>query len=1076
MESMSERIPLKFNTQLRFTNHEGGNISYIITGKAGEGGACIVYDGYYVNNAENKVSVRIKECYPFKLHISRTGNGALSAITGEAECFEEYKRRIRKSFDISNELLKTSLLTNSVSNTLDIYELNNTVYIVSSYVEGSALTECNVTQLKDAVKIVLSTAKCIEKIHTKGYLYLDVKPENIFVFDETYELIQLFDFDSIIPIAAKDNISGYRLCYSIGFAPIEQKMGILSKVGKYSDIYSIGALLFYLLFGRAPMAFDCGKEIKYNFSEMRWSDNYRDKLYAELTVFFHNTLESYYADRYQSMAQAIKQLEIIEKYSDMSEPFIHSSAIPNNEFVIGRQEEINSLIKWSQSDSRCMFVSGMGGIGKSTIVRKFLNQVSNDFDSIIYLYFNESLCSTLTDDTQFSINNCEKNSEETNNEYYKRKLKMAGRIAEKTNSILVIDNYNGDLDNTFADMLNVGWKVIVITRKNRGNIGYDCLAVERLSEIGDLHKLFFSKLGYELSKDKIYKLERIIKMAAGHTLVLELIARQIANSYLSIEQALELTEKHGFSGMAKEKIDFVKDGRRYYEKIELIIRAVYDFGTISSEKRKIMKIASLFDAPGIKIRELQELLDIESLDDINELYDTGWIDTAGGYASLHPLVQETIQQVEWNEEYRNIAVRKMTELLKIIKLNGKKEEYPKFYGRNKQFKQHTDNSDSAKRIIDKFLKKKGMSDEITHEGIVQNRETLMADKKMLNSTLKMSKSVLKYCGRDSLLAGTDIYKDLMFVTVINMPKEQEEYILNQVEKMFHDKDCINHYAIMELYDYVVYIHCQREDFESARASLDSAYQYAEKQSDNYLWGLYYDMLMDFYDAVLNGAYSYQNENQEELFSDLLDANDKAISYMKKSKYKAAKRLLVKYILGRAALLIRSNPDKAKKARELILQAKSFIKKYTIDNSEVCFIYYMAWAWYYSLCEPDKESVKYNLEAANKINADGKMSELDNIDYFIIPAANMMCELNEPISALNWLKEGIKLCETNSELIPYARKKLDLFSYQLDVYYHNGDMDGCRQILQLIDEENEKNVSIGIHNRIPDKLRKKLNSK
>jgi len=1085
---MKERIPLKPNTQLKFTNYEGGVISYIVTKELAKGGACIVYDGYYVNNSGDSVPVRIKECYPFKLHISRMDNGELFPQQNEIESFQEYKRRMKKSFDISNELLKTSSLTNSVFNTLDIYELNRTIYIVSCYAEGSDLTKCEIKSLKDAVKIVLSAAKSIEKIHNKGYLYLDLKPENIFVFDETYELIQLFDFDSIIPINAENNILEYRISYSTGFAPIEQKMGILSKLGRYSDIYSIGALLFYLLFGRAATAFDCGEETIYDFGEMKWKDCYRDKLYTELTEFFHHTLESYYVQRYQSMDIAVRQLEKIEEYADISKPFIYSSAIPDNELVIGREKEINSLIKWSQSSSTCIFVSGMGGIGKSTVVRKFLKQTWDNFENIIYLYFNESLCDTFIDDIRFSINNCEKRVEETNTEYYKRKIKTARELVCQADSILIIDNYNGELNNDFTDILNVGWKVIAVTRKNIENMVYDTLFIHRLSDREDLYRLFCAKIGYGLSKEKIYKLDRIIDMIAGHTLALELIAGQIANSYLSIEQALELTEKYGFSGMAKEKVDFVKDGRRYYEKIEQIIRAVYDIGTINPEKRKILKIISLFDAPGIWLRELQRLLHLESFDEINELRNTGWINIADECAVLHPLIQETIQQVEWNEDYRSIAAAEMKELFEIIKFNGK-----------------------------------------DNEGFITSGKTL-------NDTLKMAKSVLKYCGRDDWLVGREVYKNLMSAAVLNMPKDQEEYILDHAEKLLCDREWKNFYEIMELYDYVVYLYCQREDFESAEKMLDFARQYAEKQADNYVWGLYYEMLSDFYGSVLGVRYFYQNKNWKKLFHDLLDTNNKAISYMRKSKYESAERLLAKNILGRAVLLLRSKPEKVKTVRKLIWEAEGLIKEYMPGKKEdfsrkyiygkkilsnkkeifgkksvsekkdifdkkglsdknvsedkkdvfekrrkneylkICSIYYMTWAWYYGLCEPNKEIVLQNLELSNQINEIDGMSELDNIDYYIIPAANIMCELDEPVLALNWLEKGIGICERNSELIPYIRKKIDLLSYQLEVWYNIGDMRECDRIIRLVDKENEKNIEIEVYSKIPDEVRKEVNTR
>ena len=136
---MKERKPLKLNTELRFTNYAGGDMHFWVVDVLGFGGSCIVYDGYYINNAGARSTVRIKECYPYKLHLTRNDREELIVPDKESEKFEIYKDRIRKSFEIANELHEAAGLTNYTANVFDIYEANNTVYIISSYVEGKIL-------------------------------------------------------------------------------------------------------------------------------------------------------------------------------------------------------------------------------------------------------------------------------------------------------------------------------------------------------------------------------------------------------------------------------------------------------------------------------------------------------------------------------------------------------------------------------------------------------------------------------------------------------------------------------------------------------------------------------------------------------------------------------------------------------------------------------------------------------------------------------------------------------------------------------------------------------------------------
>ena len=153
---MEKRQPLKINTELTAQNSSGGTMRFVIGRTVGFGGSCIVYDGYYVNNAGVKSTVRIKECFPYKLHLRRSEAGVLIAENGENERFEAYKMRMRKSFETAHFLHETTGLTNYTAHVFDMYEANGTVYIISSYTEGNVLSNVVFASLKDAVRAVIS--------------------------------------------------------------------------------------------------------------------------------------------------------------------------------------------------------------------------------------------------------------------------------------------------------------------------------------------------------------------------------------------------------------------------------------------------------------------------------------------------------------------------------------------------------------------------------------------------------------------------------------------------------------------------------------------------------------------------------------------------------------------------------------------------------------------------------------------------------------------------------------------------------------------------------------------------------
>lgn len=150
---------------------------FFIRSVVGQGGSCLVYDGYYENNAGGKSTVRIKECYPYMLSMERNSQGGLMITQkSQRKQFELYKKRFRDSFVVISELHEMAGLTNYTSQVYDLYEKNGTLYTVSSYVEGNTLDRIQFSSIREVLRVVMSTAKCIQQIHERGYLYLDVKP------------------------------------------------------------------------------------------------------------------------------------------------------------------------------------------------------------------------------------------------------------------------------------------------------------------------------------------------------------------------------------------------------------------------------------------------------------------------------------------------------------------------------------------------------------------------------------------------------------------------------------------------------------------------------------------------------------------------------------------------------------------------------------------------------------------------------------------------------------------------------------------------------------------------------------
>lgn len=1078
---MDSRTALKANTVLSFKNKENSIVLYTIEKEIGRGGSCIVYDAFYYTNAGDKKLVRIKECYPFRFDIKRCETGELTASHEYISDFIASQKKMWADFKVNNVLFYNDKLNDTIINTIDIYEYNNTVYIVSAYLIENTLAEFKPDSLKSCISIIKNVAEAVKCIHDEGYLYLDLKPDNILIIDGISKRIQLFDFDSLILLSAlkdksKQNINDLRLSYTKGFAALELQMGSFNKLSFYTDVYGIGALLFYVLFGFTPSAFDCEINADYDFSSIEYFNvTYHDRLYFLLTDFFHNTLASFYFDRYQDMTHVINQLDEIEKYADTALPFIMSTRINKQSFFIGREDELNKIDLWfNQNQNNCLFIIGMGGIGKSSLLHEYITVNRDKFSSVINLYYKGSFQEMICDDMNFHINTIEKNEKESISEYYIRKLKKLREIMADENSILIIDNFDGEIDEDFSFILNIGFRIIVLTRKNIKSQSFDTINLNALQKQDDLYLLFEYYSNRSIDACDFVFLDNIINKTSGHTLLIELIAKQVSNSYLSISEASALVDMNGLSNIAAEKVDYVKDQIILHETIVNIISDIFNTDAMESFKKAILITLSFFDMPGIDINILNDILEYTSKDDINELIRDGWINIDGKILFLHPIIRENILTWEWTDDTRAYIYHVMKYIYKQIKIEEVKIEYPKKMLTDIQFlKNLTENNDEFNTWAEQHFSQYGMFGELVKEQIRQSDSQTQADYKKLSLYIKLSESVLNGCEKDNQLKNSSLYIELLYLTLITIPRDRESYILEKSSEIFDNPACTNKLSMLMLIDKLVFILCEKNDFDDAYSMIMKAKRIIKHSRDNHLLGIFHDILAQYYDELLGGNYTVANKDNKKLQSLLLNSINKSISYMKKSKEPDSKSLLAKYILSKITVLLRSDSCNIKTIDKLLATAKKLALENTQQNSETRCIYNLVSAWYFTIFFGNYDAVMEFIQYAYEIAEEIYTSDLDIIDFIIVPCSNMLYQIDQLEKAEEWLKNGIDICERYNEMIPYIRKKIDLYSYLLDVYYVDDNIDKCKEIIAYIDYQNEINIDIGVHKIISHEVRDEI---
>lgn len=225
------------------------NGKYRILRVLGQGGFGITY---LAENIYFEKMVAIKEFFP-KDFCGRDNTSHLTLGTqNNAETVEKLKARFLKEARNIAKLDHPGIIKIH-----DIFEENNTAYYVMDYINGESLSDIIKTNgplpISQAIKYVINVGEALEYIHTQQMTHFDVKPANIMVRKSDDKPV-LIDFGLSNQYDHNgDATSTIMQGVTHGFSPIElYSTNSVTTFSPQTDVYSLGATLYYLLTGTVP--------------------------------------------------------------------------------------------------------------------------------------------------------------------------------------------------------------------------------------------------------------------------------------------------------------------------------------------------------------------------------------------------------------------------------------------------------------------------------------------------------------------------------------------------------------------------------------------------------------------------------------------------------------------------------------------------------------------------------------------------------------------------------------------------------------------------------------------------------
>lgn len=312
--------------------------------------------------------------------------------------------------------------------------------------------------------------------------------------------------------------------------------------------------------------------------------------------------------------------------------YIMDSEVPKPcRHFIGRDKELEELYTMLE-ENRHVFLCGIAGIGKSELAKAYAKRYIKQYTNILYVEYTGNLHQDITD-----MDFIDDLPESTEQERFQRHNRFLRSL--KSDTLLIIDNFNvtATQDSFLSVVLKYRCQILFTTRSK-----LDEYCTLPLKEIENMNALFqLASVFYSEADTYRATVEKIIETVHSHTFAVELAAKLLENGISTPDQLLTRLQVEKASFHNEDKIKIIKDGQSSKATYYSHIHTLFSLYTLSLEQQDIMCNMCFLPSTGISARIFAKWLELPTLNEINDLIETGFVQTTTRRTiSLHPMIQE----------------------------------------------------------------------------------------------------------------------------------------------------------------------------------------------------------------------------------------------------------------------------------------------------------------------------------------------------------------------------------------------------------------------------------------------------
>ncbi|WP_044905708.1 NB-ARC domain-containing protein [[Ruminococcus] lactaris] len=347
--------------------------------------------------------------------------------------------------------------------------------------------------------------------------------------------------------------------------------------------------------------------------------------------------------------------------------YIMDSEVPKPcRHFLGRDKELEELHAMLEENLH-VFLYGIAGIGKSELAKAYAKQYKKHYTNILYVEYTGDLHQDITD--MDFIDDPPEISEQKRFQRHNRFLRSL-----KSDTLLIMDNFNvtATQDIFLSVVLKYRCQILFTTRSNLNEY-----CTFQLKEINDINTLFqLTSIFYSDADKHRSTVEKIIETVHYHTFAVELAAKLLENGISTPNQLLAKLQEERASLDNEDKIRIIKDGQSSKATYYSHIHTLFSLYALSQKQQDIMCNLCFLPSTGISARIFAKWLELPTLNEINDLIETGFVQTTTRHTiSLHPMIQEIA--LSETKPSVNICHILLDSLQKICLMHGIEVDYYK---------------------------------------------------------------------------------------------------------------------------------------------------------------------------------------------------------------------------------------------------------------------------------------------------------------------------------------------------------------------------------------------------------------